>query len=245
MLCLFLVGLAARELRAAAASSLAWDAVEKSFVAKPGETEAVIPFLVTNQSGSAVQMREASTSCHCTQAVFPRRPWVLEPGTTDTLTVHVDLRGRHGGLTKTVYLDTSSGEQILVVHVQVPPPPAVMREMNRDLALADRQAVLRGDCASCHVTPTLGKTGGELFRTACLICHGSPTRATMVPDLAVAKTQRDAAYWTKWIRDGGEKTLMPAFAKENGGSLDDAQIQSLVQYLVANLATQPEAKHAR
>jgi mono/diheme cytochrome c family protein len=100
--------------------------------------------------------------------------------------------------------------------------------------------VLHGECASCHVTPTIGKTGGELFQTACLICHGAEQRASMVPDLKVAKAPRDAAYWEKWIREGGgEKTLMPAFDKARNGSLDEAQIKSLVVYLLATLPTRP------
>ena len=64
----------------------------------------------------------------------------------------------------------------------------------------------------------------------------------MVPDLFVAKEKRDAAYWEKMIREGRDKTLMPAFAKGHGGSLDDEQIASLVAYLAANLPSAPAAK---
>jgi len=145
-------------------------------------------------------------------------------------------------LTKTIYVQTSVGEQSLLVHVQVPTPPALQREMNTMLAQADRQAVLRGDCASCHVAPTVGKTGAELFAAACLICHGAEHRATMVPDLKVPTVHRDAAFWSEWIRHGKEGTLMPAFAKNEGGSLDDEQIDSLVAYALANLPTEPAAQ---
>ena len=224
---------------AAAEPSLSWDAVEKSYQSKPGETEALIPFNVTNRSDKPVEVRGAATSCHCTEAVMPRSPWVIPAGGSDTLIVRVDLTNRRAALTKTVYLDTSLGEEILTVHVHIPPPPAVMREMNLQIARSDRQAVLRGDCASCHVAPTVGKMGAELFTKACMICHGAATRDSMVPDLMKPKEHRDAAFWTKWIREGGENTLMPAFAKANGGSLDDAQIDSLVKYLVANLPADP------
>jgi mono/diheme cytochrome c family protein len=89
------------------------------------------------------------------------------------------------------------------------------------------------------VEPTVGKMGAELFQTACLICHGAEHRASMVPDLAVAKTSRDAAYWEKWIREGANETLMPAFDRSRGGSLDEEQIKSLVEYLSATMASQP------
>lgn len=225
----------------AASPALTWDTLEKNYAAKPGEIESVVPFTVTNRSAKPVQMRAASTSCHCTRVVFPRDPWVLAPGATETLLVSTDLRGRRGGLTKTVYVDTSAGEEMLQVHIEIPPPPAVQREMNLQVAQADRQAVLRGDCASCHVAPAVGKKGADLFAAACLVCHGAATRATMVPDLFKPTVTRDAAYWRKWIREPGEKTLMPDFAREHGGPLDDEQIESLVAFLVASLPKEPVA----
>ena len=223
-------------------SGLTWDELEKSYSAKPGETEAVFQFKAKNRSDHPIEITETSTSCHCTVASFPRTPWVLAPGAEDTLTVRVDLRSLRGGLTKTVRVDTTVGEQLLLVHVQVPPPPAVQREMNWMIAQADRQAVLRGDCATCHVTPTVGKRGAELFAAACLICHGAEHRATMVPDLKEPTGHRDAAFWSEWIRHGKEGTLMPAFSRKDGGSLDDDQIDSLIAYVLATLPTDPVAK---
>jgi mono/diheme cytochrome c family protein len=221
------------------AHTLTWDAFEKSYVAKPGEEEAKFTFTATNKSDHPSRIVRTATSCHCTAAVQPRDPWIIEPGASDELTVLVDLRSRRGGLTKTIYVETSDGEEMLLVHVQVPPPPAIQREMNMMLAQSDRQAVFRGDCASCHVTPTVGKKGAELFTAACLICHGAVHRATMVPDLMKPKTERTAAFWEQWIRHGGEGTLMPAFAREHGGPLDDEQIKSLVEYLITNLPKEP------
>jgi mono/diheme cytochrome c family protein len=224
------------------AAGLEWDALEKRYDAQPGEEEAALKFSVTNKTDHPVEIRSTATSCNCTVATPPRKPWFIEAGATETLEVVVDLRSRRGGLTKTVYVDTSEGEQMLLVHVQIPPPPAVRREMNLITAQADRQAVLRGECASCHVAPTIGKKGAELFRTACGICHTAEHRASMVPDLMVAKVPRNAAYWNKWIREGAEGTLMPAFDRAHEGSLDDDQIKSLVAYLLENLPTEPAMK---
>ncbi|MEO7699830.1 MAG: DUF1573 domain-containing protein [Opitutus sp.] len=228
-------------LSAAKAAGLEWDSLEKNYVAAVDEEEAKLAFKVTNRTDHKVEIRNTSTSCHCTVAVPPRQPWIIEPGATETLAVTVDLRSRRGGLTKTVYVDTTEGQELLVIHVQIPPPPAVRREMNLIAAQADRQAVLRGDCATCHVTPTVGKHGTELFQTACSICHGAEHRASMVPDLAVAKVHRDGAYWEKWVRTGAEGTLMPAFDQAHGGPLQEEQIKSLVEYLVAHFAAEPAA----
>lgn len=226
-----------------AAPVLEWDALEKSYTAKPGEERAEIEFSFKNPSAQPVEIRQITTSCRCTIGVVPRQPWIIAPGAGDTLRVLVDLRSRRGGLHKTIYLDTSAGEELLQVNVQIPPPPAIQREMNLMVSQADRQAVLRGDCVSCHVTPAVGKHGGELFQAACQVCHGAEHRASMVPDLMAAPAvRRDGAYWNEWIRHGKEGTLMPAWDRKRGGVLDDAQIESLIAWLLANLPSEPVAK---
>jgi Cytochrome c, mono- and diheme variants len=208
-----------------------WDALEKRVEAEAGQVNAEFLFELKNTGAEPLEILDLSTSCSCSAAIMREQPWVIAPGASDEVRVVMDLRSRRGGLTKTVYVMTNRGEQLLLVHANVPPPPAVQREMNMMMAQADRQAVLRGDCARCHVTPAEGKHGKELFEVACQICHGAEHRASFVPDLAVAKEGRDAAYWENWIRNGAEGTMMPAFAKERGGFLDDGQVASLVGYL--------------
>lgn len=220
-----------------AQAALKWDALEKRYEAQPGEVQAELEFVANNEGTEPVEITNVTTSCSCTAGIMARQPWVVAPGASETLRVLVDLRGRRGGLTKTIHVETSDGEQLLLVHVRVPPSAEMQREMNMMLAQTDRQAVLRGECASCHVAPTVGKHGSELFEAACQICHGAEHRASMVPDLRVPASGavRDATYWEKWIRHGGEGTLMPAFAKAQGGPLDDEQVASLVKYLSEHL----------
>jgi mono/diheme cytochrome c family protein len=43
---------------------------------------------------------------------------------------------------------------------------------------------------------------------------------------------KDKQYWQQWTAQSKPNTLMPAFAKEHGGSLDEKQIKTLVTYLV-------------
>lgn len=230
---------------AAGASPLSWDAKEKTVSAKEGETEVQVAFTVTNATEQPVTITAVATSCHCTAAQPPRSPWVIAPGQKDELRATVDIKGKSGELTKTIFIytdRTGDAPEVLLVHLQLPLTREEQRELNMQFAQANRQAVLHGECASCHVEPAVGKKGAELFLKACLICHGGEHRASMVPDLAVAKEKRDAAFWEKWIREGKEKTLMPAFAKDRGGFLDDEQVKSLVEYLVATMAAEPVAK---
>ncbi len=222
---------------------IVWDAMEKTYDATGGESEITIEFTFRNTSDQPVEIRNIATSCHCTVVRPHPNPWVIAPGASDKIETIVDVRSRRGGLSKRIWVGTSAGEQMLRVHVNLPPPPAGRREMNLKLAQADRQAVLRGDCASCHVTPALGKTGQDLFVAACVICHTDEIhRANMVPDLHVATVHRDEAYWRKWISEGAPGTLMPAFAKEHGGFLEREEIDALVAHLLATLPTEPVSK---
>ncbi len=113
--------------------------------------------------------------------------------------------------------------------------PSEMQGMNRSqnqaLALADHQAVFRGDCARCHSEPAKGKLGMELYVSVCGICHDAEHRADMVPLLGKSDQATNPAYWRTWITFGKPGSLMPAFSKPLGGPLDREQIESLADYL--------------
>jgi mono/diheme cytochrome c family protein len=109
----------------------------------------------------------------------------------------------------------------------------VERVQNLTIAQVDRQAVFHGDCASCHVKPGEGKLGKELYDADCGICHEGENRATMVPNLRAIPQTTSAEFWRTWIAYGIPHSLMPAFATSEGGSLSDAQIVSLAEYIVA------------
>lgn len=217
--------------------------MEKTIEAKPGDGVADFAFTVTNRSSHEVTIKEVQTSCGCTTADLPSTPWTLAPGAKGAMTVTVDFGGKEGRVTKTVEVDSTEGEQTLFVTVKIPPPDESQRERNRQLAMANRQAVFRGDCASCHAARIGTQTGGDLFQAACVVCHVTAHRASMVPDLMVATEHRDAAFWRKWIGEGREGSLMPAFAKKNGGPLTSRQIESLVDFALKQLPTEPRPKN--
>ncbi len=221
---------------------LVWDAVEKTVDAKPGDGVADFTFNVTNKSDHVVTVTDVHTSCGCTVAELPDTPWKLAAGASGSMGVTVDFSGKDGRVTKTVEVESSEGLQTLLVNVNVPLPDEAMRERNRRLATVNRQAVFRGDCATCHAQPAGTKTGGALFVAICGVCHISPHRASMVPDLLVAHEHRDAAFWRKWITEGRDQSLMPAFAKASGGPLTAEQIESLVDFVLKNLPTEPPPK---
>jgi len=224
----------------------AWDATVKEYNARPGETSIKFAFNLTNTSPQEVSVNYVRTSCGCTVAKLPSNPWVLAPGTNGTLEVVVDVRGKSGILTKTVTVDSSAGYRVLTVRVAIPSAPAGMttlgeRARNLQVAIADRQAVFRGDCARCHIDAGIGQHGQPLFAAVCGVCHEAEHRASMVPNLRALNKPTDKEYWTKWITEGKADSLMPAFAEAKGGPLKADQIDSLVQYLTGAFSSEIKA----
>lgn len=209
--------------------------------------------MVTNVSNAEVSINSLRTSCGCTVAQLPTTPYKLLPGSNVPINVTMDLRGKSGSVTKSVSVDTSVGFKSLLVKVNIPADatqntaaatPGAAGNMDRakniQSALADRQAVFKGDCASCHVEKGKGKMGQELYAASCGICHDAEHRAAMVPDLKVPRSQRDLAFWQKWIMEGKPGTMMPAFAQIHGGPLTQDQIDSLTVYLFQNYPKAPK-----
>ena len=230
------------------ADPLVWDATTKIHTVQRGETNAVFSFCVTNMGGTEIVIRGVRPSCGCTLAKMPSQPWVLQPGDHGPLEITVDVRGKRGVLNKFIAIDTSVGLKLLhakIVLPETPASPAVSGSRGRNLlaALADRQAVFKGDCVNCHVKTGEGKLGEPLYQAVCGICHDVPNRASMVPDLRTARRPTNQRrYWNNWIRSGKVGSLMPGFAAEEGGPLNDAQIESLVKYLLERPAEPPKTK---
>lgn len=231
------------------AGILAFDAEQKEYTAKAEDQNGSFVFNVTNISAADVTINQVQTSCGCTTAKI-QLPLKLEPNQSSEIPINMDLRGKSGTIMKTVTIHSDQGQKVLLVKSIIPTPDAnpmtmgANRERNQQLALADRQAVFKGDCARCHVEPVIGKMGKELYTAACGICHEAEHRASMVTDLHNLKTPPNAEYWKFFVVNGKPGTLMPAFAQAHGGPLSDTQVASLVEYLVndfPNSKTNPPA----
>ncbi len=219
---------------------LKWDSLSKSNHAKIGEFSTRFDFSVVNVSSTPVEVQDVTTSCGCTVASLPEKPWKLRPGATNHLPVLVDLRGKSGTLFKEIKIVSQSAPETLRISVEIEPGVATNAEskemMDRawaqQMAAVDRQAVFnRKECLTCHLVPAFGKQGRELYNVACGICHDSPHRASMVPDLRSLKTQIEPDYYANIIAHGKPGTLMPAFASREGGPLDAAQVATLAEFL--------------
>ncbi len=224
-------------------TAFAWDGLVKEKNLKPGETSGVFTFSFTNTSPQEAVIYAVRTSCGCTTTKLPALPWRLPPGGAGTFEVELDAKGKSGVITKTVTVESSAGYRYLTVRVAVPAAAGFMsaneRARNLQIALADRQAPLKGDCAVCHVTPGIGKLGADLYEAVCGVCHEAEHRASMVPDLRALSRPLSAEEWRRIIRSGKKDSLMPAFAADEDGFMTDEQIESLVRYLTGPFLSEP------
>lgn len=237
--CLFVLLLSVTETRAESVGGsvlLLWDSESKATNVAAAQSAVHFVFSFTNVSSGDVTIFNVKPSCGCTTAQLPKLPWVVASGANGQIGVTVNLLGKSGTLIKTVKVSTDKSADSLMVRITIVPLPGMsemQREQNMKIAATDRQAVFKGDCASCHATPAEGKSGKALYDIVCGICHDGPSRATMVPDLHKIKQPGNVEFWKDWIEHGKPGTLMPAFSKQEGGPLSDAQIDSLLHYLMA------------
>jgi mono/diheme cytochrome c family protein len=215
---------------------LAWNSLMLETNAAADQELAHFVFSFTNISSGNVVILDAHGSCSCTAAELPSRPWIIPAGTNGQIGATVNLVGKSGMQIKSVTVTTDKGSKDLILRITILPPviPTLTdaeRARGVEIAKADRQAVFKGDCASCHVPKIEGKYGQALYDAVCAICHDNEHRAAIVPDLHNLKTPTNDEFWRTWIAHGKAGTLMPAFATAEGGPLNDMQIATLAAYL--------------
>jgi len=222
------------------AGLLAWNAESQRAKVAFGAPEAQFSFRVTNVGRESITVTGVRATCGCTVPKLPPLPWTLEPGRKGAIEIAMKLSGKRGTVAKAVTVITDHGLKTLEVRTDIEgsPPEGLgpaERARNIEIATVNRQASLKGECASCHTTPALGKQGGELYHAACTICHEAHPRSAAVPDLKYLRKPTNAEYWRKWITSSEAGKLMPAFGTEHGGILTARQIDSLVDFLVENI----------
>src|SRR5690348_9371563 len=104
----------------ATSEPLAWDSEVKQYTVKTNETHGHLFFSVTNVSNSEVIIDGVTTSCGCTVATLPSKPWKLAPKQNGRIEVLVDVRGRTGTLTKQVSIASPTAPKMLTVSVTIP-----------------------------------------------------------------------------------------------------------------------------
>lgn len=217
---------------------LVFDADTKQYNATPGEAFAPYVFNLTNVWTHEIVVERVKASCHCTTTSMPPVPWHIPPGGGGEVRAQIDLNGKMGRVAKTLTFETSIGDRIVNLIVNIPLPPAIggklspsERQAAMSRAAANARAIFQGDCAKCHVEKGRNAMGEALYAADCGICHESSRRESIVPDLHALKQATDLDYWRAIITAGKPHSLMPGFGAAQGGPLSDEQINSLATYL--------------
>jgi Protein of unknown function (DUF1573) len=225
--------------------ALIFDEPSQNFTAKPNDAAARFIFKFKNTSTNEFVINDIKTSCDCTLAAMPQRPWRLAPGETNSIGAVVDLRDHMKGVTssdvlfKQIFILSGAATDMVTIMITIPagltntlPPHDLDRLWWQQLGLMDHQELFKiNQCAQCHLVPAFGKNGENLYHVACGICHDASPRAPMVPDLRTLKTPISSNYWQDWISVGKPGTLMPGFLNSEGGPLEQAQVDLLVKYM--------------
>ncbi|MGA2854050.1 MAG: c-type cytochrome [Verrucomicrobiota bacterium] len=198
---------------------------------------------ITNFTPVSVTILDVHASCGCTQPELPPRPWTIPASGNGEFSATVNLEGKSGTMVKSVTVVTDKGSKTLYFKITILPPVVpnltdAERARGVEIAKADRQAVFKADCATCHAKSTEGKYGQKVYDAVCAICHEAEHRAAIVPDLHNLKTPTSNEFWRTWAAHGKAGTLMPAFSTAEGGPLNDMQIATVAAYL--NMAIPPQ-----
>lgn len=193
-------------------------------------------FLIYNIGGKRLRIKDVETSCGCTVAKISKR--VVAPGDFTRIQVEMDTSLKVGPVRKKITLlsnDPKRPELALFV-VGTVLPKAMAGHAKILLQPKDKLVLFKGQCATCHVSAGVGKTGKALFQADCAMCHGATAQGnhSAGPALVGFDYENDtiAKRMRGIIANGSPNTpQMPPFAKAQGGPLNDAEIDSLVQFL--------------
>ena len=99
---------------------LVLDAASKQQTVKPGQESCVFVFAVKNVSKSPITIVQVRTSCGCTVATLPSKPWTIAPGAGGEIKLTLDLRGKTGTVSKEAIIDTPTGFKNLEIKAVIP-----------------------------------------------------------------------------------------------------------------------------
>jgi cytochrome c553 len=183
-------------------------------------------FDITNAGDEVLVIEEIGATCGCT--VTDYLSGELAPGEKVTIHFQVFSRGKSGNIRKGIKISTNDPDNRKIwvyAHLNVK-----LQEHQQ----MDHSAVFKGECGTCHAQPAKNLMDEALFEAVCFMCHGHHGLGGLAKELNDFEyvSQHDEEYFRTIISSGMENTSMPAFSKQHGGPLNEAQIESLVQLII-------------
>jgi mono/diheme cytochrome c family protein len=202
------------------------------------ETDSKIPatFLLYNKGGKHLRITDIQTSCGCTLAKVSKR--VIAPGDFTKLQVEMDTSIKLGEVRKEITITSNDPDRpkLSLFLTGKVLPKKMQGHAQINLKAQDPLVLFKGDCATCHVKPGIGKTGKALFLADCAMCHGSTGQGHQHAGRPLLDLNYNNDETLKTIRkviaEGSPNSpQMPPFSNSKGGPLTEDQIDSLVNFL--------------
>ncbi|HKI61927.1 MAG TPA: DUF1573 domain-containing protein [Mariprofundaceae bacterium] len=203
------------------ASTLVFEPVELDMGSIPEGDKAVAYIQIRNAGKAMEQIVSIETSCGCSTAEPEQR--LVMPGEFTRVKISIDTFAKQDNVIKWVELTDSHGYRSkAILHLNVLPNPHMD---------AGSRSIFSGKCAACHFEPAKGLSSGpEIFRAVCSMCHGEKADGGYAPSL---RGHQDGVVLSKLIAEGTGSQHMPGFSHARGGPLNEKQIATLVQWLLA------------
>ena len=183
--------------------------------------------LLTNPSQDTLRILSVVPSSGCTITSLDKR--IICIGDTGHLFVTFDPSSKADGpIRKTITINSNAPHAFTIITLRgivTKAHPGTMSSLS---------GIFAGDCAQCHVEKGSGLVGADLYTADCAICHGAKKEDKPAPALfsksMLRHGERDLY---RIITSGIPLTNMPAFGSAGHGPLSEAQVQSLVQYIMS------------
>jgi hypothetical protein len=186
-------------------------------ISEGDKTEYVFEF--SNTGDTDLRVEKVVATSGSTRAVASANEF--KPGEKGSIRVVVDMRGKKGFFVKTVDVYTND-------------PITPVTTLSLKLAVKDQihigqykaAEIFTEKCRECHVDQGKGKKGWDLFKADCFMCHNAGKNTSLSSMSRKPRTEMLRA-----IREGVDNTLMPGFDLKNGGPLNEAEIESLIDLI--------------
>ncbi|MCH2609281.1 MAG: DUF1573 domain-containing protein, partial [Pedosphaera sp.] len=70
-----------------------WDSLGKRHQSKPDELDIAFALQFHNHTSKEIRITQAFSSCGCTVATLPKKPWIIKPGEKGSIPITMDVRG--------------------------------------------------------------------------------------------------------------------------------------------------------
>ncbi len=197
----------------------------------PTDSEATHVFKLYNMGGKPLVIKDVDAPCGCTVGRVSDN--VVAPGDFTNLEVRLDTSIKLGRVKKKISVFTNDPEQP-VQELFLTGNVISNMKGHEKIAVKDPLVLFKGKCAECHVEKGRGKAGQLLFQGDCAMCHGQNGQGAVAKNLLQGDFNDSAhvAYLRQVLAEGSPNTpTMPPFSQAKGGPLNEAEMDSLINFL--------------